>query len=226
MPDENEYQKVLELISFGKFEQALKKIIPLLEKEPENPGLLLDAGYITANLGKFSESIKYYEKTIELVPDSASGYAGLGFVYNLQDQPEKAIEYFRKGLEVSPDNALIHFEIGETLLELERFEEALTSYYKAIQFSGSETEVETLHRIAQVHLGMNNPDKSLEIAKNILKLDPSYGSIYLVMAGAETMKENFKEAKAHVEKYLEMAPKDEEAKEMLKHLEEEIANQK
>ncbi|MCF2142031.1 MAG: tetratricopeptide repeat protein [Candidatus Lokiarchaeota archaeon] len=223
MPDENEYQKVLELISYGKFDEAFKKIKPMLKSEPENPGLLLDAGYICANLGNFTDAIKYYEKTIEMVPDSASGYAGLGFVYNLQDQPEKALEYFKKGLEKSPDNALIHFEVGETLLEMERFEEALKSYYKAIQFSGSETEVETLHRIAQVHLGMNNPDKTLEIAKNILSIDPSYATIYYVMAGAEAMKENWDSAKSHLEKYLKYSPEDVDAKEMLKHIEEEMS---
>lgn len=219
--DPDEYQEITDLISQGLFEDAAKKIDIKLAENPDNPGIILDAGYIYANLGKFDKAIDFYQRTIEMVPDSASGYTGLGFVYNMQEQPEKALESFQKGLEKSPDNALIHFEIGETLMEIDRFEEALKSYYKAIQFGGLETEAETLHRIAQVHLGLNDPDKALEVSKNVLNKAPDYLTIHYIMAGAYAMKEDFKNAKLHLEKYLKYNPVDEDAKEMLKHIEEQ-----
>ena len=219
---DDEYQKITDLISQGKYKEAIKKLRPLLEENPENPGLLLDAGYIHANMGDFPTAIEMYNKTIKLVPESASGYTGLGFVYNMQGELENAIEQFRRGLEYSPDNALIHFEIGEALLELDRFEEALKSYYKAIQFGGLETEAETLHRIAQVHLGMNDPDKALEVSKSVLNTNQDYLSIYFVMAGAEVLKENWEVAKSHLEKYLKYNPDDDDAQEMLKIVKENL----
>ncbi|MHA1521446.1 MAG: tetratricopeptide repeat protein [Promethearchaeota archaeon] len=215
---DSKYQKITALISQGKYKEAMKKLKPMLAESPENPGLLLDAGYIHANMGDFPTAIEMYNKTIKLVPDSASGYTGLGFVYNMQGELEKAIEQFRRGLEHSPDNALIHFEIGEALLELDRFEEALKSYYKAVQFGGLETEAETLHRIAQVHLGMGNPDKALDVSKNVLKTNQNFLSIFYIMAGAEVMKENWEGAKEYLDGYLKHFPDDENAQSMLDHV--------
>ena len=127
-----------------------------------------------------------------------------------------------RSVKLSPANAMVFFEVGETLLEMERYEEALEAYNKAIQFGGIETEAETLIRIAQTQLGLNKPDKTIEIGNNIIKKYPNYKTIYYVLAGAEAMKENFKKAIAHLEKYLEADPEDTDAQEMLKHLKEEL----
>jgi tetratricopeptide (TPR) repeat protein len=222
MPSPKEYTKVTDHITQGKYKAAMQALMPLLEKEPKNVGLLLDAGFISANLDKFEDSIQYYETVIELTPSNPAGYTGLGFVYKLQGNDKKRLEMFQKGIRNSPANAMIHFEIGEALLDLDQYKPALVSFQKAIQFGGLETEAETLVRIAQVQLGLDRPDKTIEISNNILKKYPDYVEIHYVMAGAEALNGNYASAVKHLEKYLEFAPDDHDAKEMLKKIKNEM----
>jgi tetratricopeptide (TPR) repeat protein len=222
MPEPEIYTKITNFISQGKFKQALKVITPILQSEPENVGLLLDAGFIYANLDKIKEAIETYKKVIELVPSNPAGFTGLGFVYKIQGNNKKRLEMFQKAVKLSPANAMVHFEVGEVLLEMEHYENALKSYNKAIQFGGIETEAETLIRIAQTQLGLNNPDKTIEISNNVIKNFPDYKTIHYVLAGAEAMKENYKEAIVQIEKYLEADPEDKDAQEMLQHLKDEL----
>ncbi len=221
MPDPEAYTKVTEAVENQQFEQAKKKLNPLLKKEPENIGLLLDAGFIYANLELYEDAQGFYQKVLELAPDSPAGYTGLGFVYKIQGNHEKRFEMFQQALEKAPANAMIHFELGETHLDLDQFEAALESFEKAIQFGDPETQAETLQRMAQVHLGLDNPDKCLEICHNVEKKFPELISIHYVIAGAEATKENWVSAETHLQKYLEFDPEDEDALDMLDHIKSE-----
>ena len=84
MPYPEVYTQVTDAISAGKFKDALKKLTPIMKEEPENVGILLDAGFIYANLDKFEDAIIHYKKVIELAPSNSAGYTGLGFVYKFQ----------------------------------------------------------------------------------------------------------------------------------------------
>ncbi len=222
MVDEKTAEKITAAITEGKYKIVSKLIDPLLKEDPEDISLLLDYGFASTNLQNFSDAIKSYTKVIELIPESSSGYAGLGFTYRIQGENQKAIESFLEGIKKAEDNAMLHFELAETYFDLDQYENALKSYHKAIQFSGIENEVEILHRIAQVNLGMDEPDKAIEIAKNVLKKDPNYVSIYNILGVAAYMKENWKEAKEYFKKYLDKIPDDDAAQNILLEIEEKL----
>lgn len=220
--DEKVSEKIAKAISDGNFKLALKLITPPLKEDPTNVSLLLDHGFVTTNLNKFEEAEESYTKVTELLPNSASGYAGLGFAYRIQGKNGDAVKVFLKGIEISPDNAMIHYELGEAFFDMDQYENALKAYYKAIQFGGAENEAETLHRIAQVHLGMEEPDKALEIAHNVLKKDPGYLSIYNIMGVAAYMKESWKDAMIYFEKYLKAVPDDEAALSIMEEIKDNL----
>lgn len=221
MPDPEVYSKVTNAIQGGKFDVAKKALDPLLKNEPENIGLLLDAGFIYANLDLYKEAEGHYTKVMELAPNSPAGYTGLGFVYKIQEDHEKRFEMFSKALEISPSNAMIHFEIGETYLDMDRFEDALKEFKNAIKFGEPEIQGEAMQRMAQTYMGLDKPEKTIEIGKKILTKYPDLYTIHYVMAGADALLENWKKAEEHLGKYLEMEPDDLDAKDMLAHIKEE-----
>jgi tetratricopeptide (TPR) repeat protein len=216
--DKKVAEEIAKAITEAKFNKALKLITPLLKKDPNNVAFLLDYGFVSTNVQHFDEAIQSYEKVIELIPNSASGYAGLGFAYRIQGKNGKAIEAFVQGISKAQDNAMIHFELGETFFDMDQYENALKAYYKAIQFGGSENEAEILHRIAQVYLGMQEPDKAMDVAKTVLAKNAEYQSIYNIMGVAAYMKEEWDSATKFFEKYLKYVPDDEAALNILEEI--------
>ena len=224
--DKEKLDKITELMSNGEFTDAISLINPILEEHPNNIILMLDLAYSYANLSRYEESIELYTKIIELAPENSSGYTGLGFIYRKQGKNEVAIKEFTKGILYAPDNAIAHFEKAEALFEIDQYEEALKSYYKALQFSGAETEAETLHRIAQVNLGLKNYDKTIKIGMDVLSRDPSYVSANNIIALAYYLKEDLKNAELYFEKYLKKIPEDESASNLLNEIKEKLKENK
>ena len=169
MPEPELYAKVTAAIESANFKKAKTALAPLLKKESDNIGLLLDAGFIYANLDLYKKAEGFYQQVVDLAPNSPAGYTGLGFVYKIQGEHEKRYKMFTQALEQSSSNAMIHFELGETYLDMDRFEDALKSFKKAIKFGETETQGEALQRMAQTYIGLDQPDKCLEIAQNVIE---------------------------------------------------------
>ncbi|MHA1719336.1 MAG: tetratricopeptide repeat protein [Promethearchaeota archaeon] len=224
--DKEKLEEITQLMYFGNFSEVISVIEPILDEYPNNIILMLDLAYSYANIGKFDKAIEVYSKIIELAPENSSGYTGLGFIYRKQGKNEEAIKEFTKGILYSPDNAIAHFEKAEALFELDQYEEALKSYYKALQFSGAETEAETLHRIAQVNLGLKDYDKAIKIALDVLSRDRAYVSAYNIIATAYYLKEDWEKAKEMFEKYLKAVPEDESAINLLHDVKEKLLEKK
>ena len=220
--DKEKLDKITEFMSNGEFNEAISLINAILEEYPNNIILMLDLAYSYANLSRYEKAIELYKKIIELAPENSSGYTGLGFIYRKQGKNETAIKEFTKGIIYAPDNAIAHFEKGEALFEIDQYEEALKSYYKALQFSGAETEAETLHRIAQVNLGLKNYDKAIQIGTDVLSRDPNYVSVNNIIALAYYLKEDLKNAESYFEKYLKAIPEDESASNLLHEIKEKL----
>ena len=213
--EEDTIKKITSTIKEKRYADAIAIIKPLLEKNPTSISLLLDIGFAYANIAQYNDAISAYEKVIQQTPNNPSGYTGLGFVYRRQEENEKAVEQFRRALEYSPDNAMVHFEVGEALFDLDRYEESLKSFYEAIKWGGAENENTALHRIAQVYLGMDNPDKAIEVAANLLNRDAGFVSAYNIIGTANYLKENWKDAIKAFEQYLAKVPDDDAAQNLL-----------
>ncbi len=220
--DKEKLDKITEFMSNGEFSESILLINQILEEYPNNIILMLDLAYSYANLSRYDKAIELYSKIIELAPENSSGYTGLGFIYRKQGKNEAAIKEFTKGILYAPDNAIAHFEKAEASFELDQYEEALKSYYKALQFSGAETEAETLHRIAQVNLGLKNYDKAIKIGNDVLSRDPGYISVNNIIATAYYLKEDWKNAVLYFEKYLKVIPEDESANNLLYEIKEKL----
>ncbi len=215
-------EKIKKLIGMQKFGEAIEEIKPLLEDAPNNVAYLLDLGFIYGNLNRFEDAIAQYKRVTEIIPNNASGWAGLGFIYRKMGDNDRAIYKFEKSLEFGGDNSMVHFEMGEASFELDQYEAAKASYLLAIQYGNKESDTETLHRVAQCELGLDNPDKAIEIGKNILGSDPGFSSVNQILGLAYFIKEEWKEAVEYFEKYLKHVPGDEPAQNLLREAKEHL----
>ncbi|MCF3606344.1 tetratricopeptide repeat protein [Planktothrix agardhii 1033] len=49
--------------------------------------------------------------------------------------PELALFFYNQAIELNPDNDQIYYKLGQTLMQLERYEDAINAYSKSIQIN-------------------------------------------------------------------------------------------
>lgn len=89
-------------------------------------------------------------------------------------QPEAAIEFLKKVLSFKPDNALAYYNLGNAYYQLNRFEEAITSYQKAIQI-GSQDPIKQAtywYNLGAVYFATGDLDKAIEAYTQALRHHP------------------------------------------------------
>ena len=86
-------------------------------------------------VGRFKEAETYLRQAIALNPRSRQtpdAYGHLGTVLNKQGRLEESIVAFRAVIKFRPDGALDHSNLGIALIALERYDEALQSFNRAL----------------------------------------------------------------------------------------------
>ena len=76
-----------------------------------------------------------YEKVLALNPKSATILSNLGAMAMGAEEWESALRYFESALEIDSNLAEAHSNSGMVLQELDRLDEAVASYRKAIALS-------------------------------------------------------------------------------------------
>ncbi len=114
----------------GRVDEALKNIRLALDKNPENPDLLMALGIMEAELGLPSPGA--LEKLLRIRPDFPPALYQLGRKNQLEGNFLDALVRFKRLVEVEPDNAkargqlgIVHYHLGETPQAQQQFEKAL-----------------------------------------------------------------------------------------------------
>ncbi len=120
------------LLQLNKMDEAMTQIKDALEKDPNNPGLLLRAGYLKEQSGDLNAAMADYKKSVEVDPNFFEGnyYTGalileqsreiLSELNSLSDDEwekrskdmgmkadelyKQSVPFFTKALEIKPDN--------------------------------------------------------------------------------------------------------------------------
>ena len=101
-----------------------------------NPSLVKDylmKGHILSKLERYEGALEAYEQAIALPPNDATiyNYKGLVLSDNL-GRVEESLLAFLKAVDLNAKEAIYHRNTGMVLHELERYEDALGAYQRAI----------------------------------------------------------------------------------------------
>jgi tetratricopeptide (TPR) repeat protein len=123
----------------GNYELALNEIDRALEIDNTAEYFNL-RGLILAELGKYEDSKAAYLRAIELEPEFSELHNNLGLLYLKMKNINEAVLSFEESVKRNVNNAMAYVNLGNALLELEKFEEALKAYNKALQIDPSNQE--------------------------------------------------------------------------------------
>ena len=120
----------------GNYELALTEIDRALEID-ETAEYFNLKGLILAELGKYEDSKAAYLRAIELEPQFSELHNNLGLLYLKMKNVNEAVLSFEESVKKNVNNAMAYVNLGNALIELEKFEEALKAYNKALQIDPS-----------------------------------------------------------------------------------------
>jgi tetratricopeptide (TPR) repeat protein len=93
---------------------------------------LLTQAYAQHGQGQFAEAERLYTEVLELQPANSHALLFLGVLDLQRDETERGVEKIAQAAHVDPEFALAHYHLGNGFLTLQRPQEALASYDRAI----------------------------------------------------------------------------------------------
>jgi eukaryotic-like serine/threonine-protein kinase len=121
----------LSLAELGRASEYFTKAFQLREHASEREKLLIAATYYRSVTGELDKAAQTYQEEIESYPREYRAHLDLGDVYALQGQYERATEPYSRSLRLAPDNVGPYGDLGNSLLSLQRFDEARQVIHEA-----------------------------------------------------------------------------------------------
>ena len=113
-------------------------------------------------------------KSLE-IESSEVAYGCLGWLYGtLLGEEQKALSFFRKAILKNPENGDLYNDYGALLLKMERFEESLKWFLRAVRLSNSKKKHFALYNLALLYRNWKRPTRSLRYLRLALKCEPDF----------------------------------------------------
>lgn len=130
-------------------------------------------------VGKKKEALAVADKAIKVAPKDSRGLIIKAFVYSAMDEHAKAERLYAQVVRANPTDPQPKVRRAESLIELKRYEEAITVATAALQ--DDPNHFDALHARATAYLAMGDGDAALADIKQAKVLQPQWD------ASAKTM---------------------------------------
>ncbi len=108
----------------GRASEYFTKAFELREHASERERLAITAAYYQNVTGEREKAAQTFEEWVESYPRDYRAHLDLGNVYIEQGQWQKAVAAYREGLRLAPDDGASYEDLVNSLLALQRFDEA------------------------------------------------------------------------------------------------------
>lgn len=121
-------QIAIEFIQNNEFEEALKIIDKILEKDPENHDMLNNKGSIFLEMGKYDDAIEVFDEILEKDGNNSLTLNNKGIALMNQGYTIDAYEIFYEALVVDSENKVAFENLNKLLLDIAWFDETNFGY--------------------------------------------------------------------------------------------------
>ena len=128
------YNLGMQLNLAGRPEEALAPARMAVEKRPDHTNARVVLAAVLIHMERFVEAEEILHRALEIDPGHKGSRREMAKLLRLQERREEALEAYHALLEIDPDYALAHAFIGDILVQLQRYDEAVTPLSKALTF--------------------------------------------------------------------------------------------
>lgn len=121
------------LFSAGRYEESLKVMEPLAERNPEHAATRKVIGLSQFMLNRADLAEAELKRAVSLAPKDAEAYYYFGRVLFMRDNPAGALTAFQKATELDASSVRAYNHLGQTYEALVQYPAAREAYLKAIE---------------------------------------------------------------------------------------------
>ncbi|MDH3348461.1 MAG: tetratricopeptide repeat protein [Desulfobulbaceae bacterium] len=133
------YEYALFLDNTGKVEEAMETMKKVIGMKPDHAAALNYVGYMWADKNVYLEkALEYIKKAVEIKPKNGYIRDSLGWVYFRLGMVQDAVRELEEALRLGDDDPAILEHLGDAYQAMDRTDDALKMYQKAIELYGEE----------------------------------------------------------------------------------------
>ena len=117
------------------YQKALALLTEANAKDANNPEIIFKIAYILQKSGDNDEAIKHYKKVLELDKNNEFAHNSMATIYRENGEFTSAKMHFHASLDIDSENPITYYNYGNLLVDMERNEEAVDMYKKAIEIN-------------------------------------------------------------------------------------------
>lgn len=155
--------------------------------------------------GRFDEAIQRFERAVAADPNNSAFQYALGLSRYKSERYSEALEAFTRFAELKP-GAVAYNQVGITLAELGRFQDALDSYNKALEYTPDDPIVIQNAGMTSVNLGRCK--EAIELLERARLLGRKGPELVANLGYAYARRKNYKKALLEFQTLSRMRPAD------------------
>ncbi|WP_304132148.1 tetratricopeptide repeat protein [Ignavibacterium album] len=146
----------------------------MIDKEKEHLALeYFEKAYRLHIGGKIQEAIKAYRKSLQYYP-TAKTHTYLGWALSLEKKFEEAIEECKIAIELDPDYGNPYNDIGTYLLALNKYDDAVYWFQKALDVKDYSTRYIPYYHLGKIYELRGSYFTALKYYSDSLELNPEF----------------------------------------------------
>lgn len=162
---------------YGKLERlkdASRHYDRAMELSPDSEELHVNWGTLMAQHDRLEEAAASFRRALEINPHAGGAHADLAWVLEQSGKHTEALEHYRLAVQYDPANRPANFELARDLIRRDRVEEAIQHLLRTLEPVDERTPT-YLYGLADAHLRIDEPRKSVEYLRRALELANEMG---------------------------------------------------
>lgn len=223
--DSQDWQAALDVAKIyrhmGKFDSALENLKKAEALAPEQPEVAYEEAMVLEAQGKYDEAATLFQKLVARSASPDGNYSAgerynrslflehLGNVYREMGKPMQAVETFRKMVDLGGDEAARGYSsIIDLYREQKQWPEATRTAQEAVQKLPQDKSLKLV--LAQQMADDGKADEAIQLAKSVIKGDPSDRDSYAALSQIYSRLKRWKEAEESLNEAEKLATRPEE----------------
>jgi len=170
--NEQEAERLRELMKMGKFSEAEKFAEEILKRKPADFHIWFLLGTINGLTNQTHKAELAFREAISLAPQYPQIYCNLGSALGLQKKYDEAKSSFLEALRLNPLYPQAYYNLGKLHQDLYELDEASKCYRKAIEVRPNYTDA--YYNLGTLYYEQGLVDKAVDKYRNALAIEPAH----------------------------------------------------
>lgn len=202
-------------MQYRQFEEAERIYQELLERHPQESGLILNLALAQYSLAKYTAALPRFRRFVEIHPEHGSAWLLLGVTLQMLERPVEAVDPLKRAVDLAPRNRTARLELADAFLRSGRPVDALRGFVGLARLEPGNSKI-------WLGMGLSYTELSREAAEELERRAPRSAFYALLLAHSALAQEHHRAAFSYFRAALAADPEAPEAHEAIASIYREI----